>query len=159
MASQSALETLLPPAFQLLSHEFLEKFCKPGSSSSDVQKLLNDIIVKSLDKSNATRVTCALLRMYTDRVTRKLHEQDRNSRTCLDLMTKCLWKLVRHWKQHLPDDLEVLPVLRTGDDCLTAFAALPVNACDVDKELRTVKSVITELFNHHENRVSQTKMD
>ncbi|XP_028967219.1 cytoskeleton-associated protein 5-A, partial [Galendromus occidentalis] len=158
LASQSSLESLLPPAFQLLSHEFLEKFCKPGSSSSDVQKLLNDIIVKSLDKSNATRVTCALLRMYTDRVTRKLHEQDRNSRTCLDLMTKCLWKLVRHWKQHLPDDLEVLPVLRTGDDCLTAFAALPVNACDVDKELRTVKSVISELFNHHENRVLEQTM-
>ncbi|OQR70552.1 cytoskeleton-associated protein 5-like [Tropilaelaps mercedesae] len=152
-ASQMAIESLLPPAFQLLSHEFLEKFLKTGSTTSDVQKRLNDIIVKSLDKCNATRVTCALLRIYTDRVARKLHETDRNARTCLDLMTKCLWKLVRHWKQHLPDDLEVLPVLRTGDQCLTAFAAMPVHTCDIDKELRTVKSVITELYSHHENKV------
>ncbi|XP_022647392.1 protein mini spindles-like isoform X2 [Varroa destructor] len=153
LASQAAIEALLPPAFQLLSHEFLEKFLKAGSTTSDVQKRLNDIIVKSLDRCNATRVTCALLRVYTDRVARKLHETDRNARTCLDLMTKCLWKLVRHWKQHLPDDLEVLPVLRTGDHCLTAFAAMPVHACDVDKELRTVKSVINELYSHHENKV------
>lgn len=103
------------PLSELTSHPGLKSVClflKAGSTTSDVQKRLNDIIVKSLDRCNATRVTCALLRVYTDRVARKLHETDRNARTCLDLMTKCLWKLVRHWKQHLPDDLEVNTILR-----------------------------------------------
>jgi len=137
-ASVSALYDLLQVIINILLEPKLQNL--PGGEGSGLLRALNVLTVKILDRSDPTNVTSAFVKLLYDVVGNSA------SPKAVELVMKCLWKVIRQipkWVEEDSVDLDV--ILGELHVFLKKFPSAYWKKQELDTPMRTVKTIMHTL--------------